>query len=284
MIKQRGQRQTIPVCAFYKVFTPCSKLILILGQNIRPRVQELITQISAFLSLIADVHVARHVDIDGIRPSADASTNDRYAHSVENARHLVRELETVVQAIYDDSSSLLLTSQMLPEGNRKFEREASYDLVRRLSVSLRTNIVRVSHTLDGLLSLGHEQADLAQGDYNGSIERRLFRLSVIPDHFGGAVHAPLDSQDMYPSGNEDIVDLASVFGRPGLKKNPTSSYESYRTLSSSIDNAAPADSEISLNSTLVHSATDHHDGFDDNDDIDGKITHVFLIFEAKNYN
>jgi son of sevenless-like protein len=242
-------------------------------QQVRSRVQELITQISAFMSLIADIHVARHVDIDGIRQAGDSVASDHYSHSVENARQLVRTLETVVQAIYDDSSALLLTTQRLHDVDRssvRGEREAAYDLLDSLSSSLRTNLAHVKQTFEGLLSVGHEQADVAQGDYNGSIEWRMSRLSVINDHFGGAVHAP-NPTEAYLSESEDVVDMELAFNRPGGRKQRSgadSSYDSYRTLADADDTAqVPArDSEISLDKTLItQSPIDIRDSFADND-------------------
>jgi son of sevenless-like protein len=198
-------------------------------QQVRSRVQELITHISAFLSLIADIHVARHVDIDGIRQAGNATADDHYSRSVENARGLVRSLETVVQAIYDDSSALLITAQGLHDEPNvlRGEREASYDLLDSLSSSLNANINLVKQTFEGLLSVGHEQADVAQGDYNGSIEWRMSRLSVINDHFGGAIHSSTSTDPYYE--NEDVVDMELAFSRSGSKKADTS-YDSYRTL------------------------------------------------------
>ena len=241
------------------------------------------------MSLIADIHVARHVDIDGIRQAGDAVASDHYSHSVENARQLVRTLETVVQAIYDDSAALLLTTQTLHDGDRRIfhdgdrstlhdsdqspvrgGREAAYDLLDNLSSSLRINLSHVKQTFDGLLSVGHEQADVAQGDYNGSIEWRMSRLSVINDHFGGAVHSPKKTE-AYHSENEDVVDMELAFNRPGVRKPKSgadASYDSYRTLTDA-NVAVPVpvrDSEISLDNTLVaQSSIDPLDGFVEND-------------------
>lgn len=256
-------------------------------QQVRSRGQELVTHISAFLSFIADVHVARHVDIDGIRPAGDATTNDRYSNSVENARRLIRELETVVQAIYDDSSALFMTIQTLhdgDQGSRYGERESSYDLLHRLSLALRCNLAVVKQTFDGLLSIGHEQADLAEADYNGSIDWRLSRLSVIPDNFGGAIHAAR-SGDVYFE-DEDIVDLAIAL-KPGLKKqksNADSSYDSNRTFATDIPILPGRESEVSLdtNDTLVSPAFDA-DAFDENDDIGGKKTFTFFTHPKYQY-
>lgn len=223
------------------------------------------------MTLIADIHVARHVDIDGIRQAGDAAANDHYSHSVENARRLVRTLETVVQAIYDDSAALLLTAQTLHDGDRnpvRGEREAAYDVLGNLSSSLRTNLSHIKQTFDGLLSVGHEQADVAQGDYNGSIEWRMSRLSVINDHFGGAVHVPKQTEG-YHSENEDVVDMELAFNRPGIKKqksSPDSSYDSYRTLAEVAVPVPGRGPEASLDSTLVaQSPVDALDSFVEND-------------------
>lgn len=226
-------------------------------QQVRSRVQELVAHISAFLSLIADIHVARHVDIDGIRQAGNATSDDHYSRSVENARRLVRNLETAVQTIYDDSSALLVTTQGLHDDRNllRGEREASYDLLDSLSLSLNANLKSIKQTFEGLLSVGHEQADMAQGDYNGSIEWRMSRLSVINDHFGGAVHAS-KSTDAYNSENEDVVDIELAFSRPGIKKAELS-YDSYRTpanVSNARDTATTVptrDSEVSLDTALV---------------------------------
>ena len=211
-------------------------------QQVRSRVQELVTHISAFLSLIADIHVARHVDIDGIRQAGNATADDHYSRSVENARGLVRSLETVVQAIYDDSSALLITAQGVRDHPNvlRGEREASYDLLDSLSSSLNANIKLVKQTFEGLLSVGHEQADVAQGDYNGSIEWRMSRLSVINDHFGGAIHASTSTDPYYE--NEDVVDMELAFSRSGIKKAEMS-YDSYRILANP-PNASDASTKV----------------------------------------
>lgn len=222
--------------------------------------------------MVADIHVARHVDIDGIRQSGDAASSDHYSQSVDNARHLVRTLETVTQAIYDDSSALLLAAQTLHDGEKGSQRGdqlEAYDLLDSLSSSLSSNLGLVKQVFDGLLSVGHQQAEVAQGDYNGSIDWRMSRLSVINDHFDGPVHK--SGTDAYHSENEDVVDMELAFNRPGLrsqKSTAESSYDSYRTLANSNDTVhiSSRDSELSLDNTLVtQSPTDIRDGYVDND-------------------
>ena len=260
--------------------------------QVREHVQKLVTQISSFLSLIADIHVARHVDIDGIRQAEDAATNDHYSHSVESARRLVRTLETVVQAVYDDSSALLLTTQRLHDGDRSpssGEREASYDLLDSLSSSLSTNLNLVKQTFEGLLLVGHEQADLAQGDYNGSIDWRMSRISAINERFSGPV--PPRANDAYDSENEDVVDMELAFNRPGIRgQHPMAeaSFDSYRTLNGADgSHSSIRDSEISVESTLVtHSPTDHRDSFDNDagfDDDDGKMVQFTVQHPSNSY-
>jgi len=241
--------------------------------QVRSRVQELVTHISAFLSMIADIHVARHVDIDGIRQAGNTTADDCYPRSVENARRLVRSLETVVQAIYDDSSALLMTAQSLYDGGRSLlrgEQEALYDLLDSQSSSLNANLKSVKQAFEGLLSVGHEQADVAQGDYNGSIEWRMSRLSVINDQFGGAIHTS-ELTDTYHLENEDVVDMEVAFNRSGIKKADLS-YDSQRTLANAqnVSDAAATllarDSEVSLDTTLVsQSSKDTQKNSGDND-------------------
>ncbi|KIK01927.1 hypothetical protein K443DRAFT_678064 [Laccaria amethystina LaAM-08-1] len=239
--------------------------------QIRLRVQEVVTQISAFLTLVADIHVARHVDIDGIRQGG-AVTNDHYSHSVDNARRLVRTLETALQVVYDDTSALLLTAQALPGPETsapRGERESAFDLLDTLSSSLKSNLSLVKGTIEALLAVGHEQADVAQGDYNGSIEWRMSRLSVINNQFGGALRADSKGTDACDE-NEDVVDMEVAFNRPGLKKQRSTtdfSYDSHRTLSNGgAVHAAAQDSEISHDQTLVsQSAPDLRDDFRDVD-------------------
>ena len=95
-------------------------------------------RVSSFLVFAADIHVARHVDIDGIGQE-DSASSTNYMHTVDNARLLVRTLEAVFQSIYDDCSVLLLTVQSVRDceaGQEKSRQEmrvlwAGIDLWRR---------------------------------------------------------------------------------------------------------------------------------------------------------
>ncbi|KAJ7857609.1 ras guanine nucleotide exchange factor domain-containing protein [Mycena olivaceomarginata] len=163
----------------------------------------LITGMSSYLKFASNVHVARHVDIDGIRQDAGAT--------VEKARALIRTLEHALQSLYDESVSLLLTAQALRHVDP--------------GQSLQAQNISLDHlytaTFDSLLSIGHEQGDIAQGDYNGSIDWRMSRLSVIDTQLGGALR-PMSTFDE----QGDMIDLEVALGRKGHV--PAESYDSRR--------------------------------------------------------
>ncbi|KXN88122.1 Cell division control protein 25 [Leucoagaricus sp. SymC.cos] len=192
-------------------------------EQLRQRVQEMVTHVSHFLSFVSDIHIARHVDIDGIRQAGDI-VDDMYAQTLSRARSLVRNLETAVQAVYDDSSSLLLTTQVIPSSDPNHnaeDRTASHNLLESISSSLRLNLTSVRETLEALLAVGHEQADLAQGDYNGSIEWRMSRLSMVHSQFGGAGSASKDMTSAIDFDQESVVDFADAFNRPVPPPKPS---------------------------------------------------------------
>jgi len=168
---------------------------------------------------VANIHIARHVDIDGIRREAGNTPNDDlYTQTVENARLLVRTLEAAMQSLYDDGSSLLTTTQTvrLPGKGRSWQESDFCDGLDKLATALRANLGIVQQSLEALLSVGHDQADMAQGDYNGSIEWRMSRLSVIDTQFGGAAR-PIPTLDSYDPQGDDVVDMELAFQNPGIK-------------------------------------------------------------------
>ena len=141
--------------------------------------REVVARISSFLVFAADIHVARHVDIDGIGQEGSTSSAD-YMQTVDNARLLVRTLEAVVQSIYDDCSVLLLTIQSVRGSDAGQEKHYTYECLDALSSSLSSNLRLVVQTLDNLLSVGHDQAEMAPGEYTGSIDQRMSRISMRP--------------------------------------------------------------------------------------------------------
>jgi len=181
--------------------------------------QGAVTHLSSFLSLVTSIHVARHVDIDGIsQGSGQSPTNELYAQTVDNARLLVRTLEAAVQSLYDDGSALLLAIQSLRNSKmnqQPQDKDSLQEYLESLVASSKSNLRVVQQTLEQLLSLGHNQADMAQGDYNGSIEWRMSRLSVIDNQFGGARRKFLPKP--YDSEGEDVVDIEHAFRPPESK-------------------------------------------------------------------
>lgn len=175
---------------------------------------------------MSNIHIARHVDIDGIqREAGNAPSSDLYTQTVENARLLIRTLEAATQALYDDGSSLFLTAQCIrrtQSGQQWRSSDAAYDLLDNLATAVRYNLVVVQQSLEALLSIGHDQADMAQGDYNGSIEWRMSRLSVIDTQFGGAFR-PISMFNSQDAQANDMVDMELAFQKPEHKMHSSTS-------------------------------------------------------------
>ncbi|KAF9488025.1 ras GEF [Pleurotus eryngii] len=182
------------------------------GKDVASQGQSLLSKVSGFLLFISHIHVARHVDIDGIRQEAGALPNELYSGSVEKARILVRALETSLQSLYDDAASIVLAMQLLSPLHPTAD-DIPLELVDTLVSSLKANLGVVNETLEGLLVVGHEQAELAQGDYTGSIEWRMSRLSMIDTQLGGAL-SPTSPSILE---QEDVVDMDFAFSKQGSK-------------------------------------------------------------------
>lgn len=164
--------------------------------------RDLIGGISSLLVFVANIHIARHVDIDGIsREISNESDGDLYLQSVNNARLLVRTLEAATQSLYDDGSILLLKVQGIRRCDSREELGASCEYLDVLSTCMQANLDVVCQTLDSLLAIGHDQADLSQGDYNGSIEWRMSRISIA---------TPTQSTHR-PTSDSSMIDIATAF-------------------------------------------------------------------------
>ncbi|KAG6910697.1 hypothetical protein DXG01_008741 [Tephrocybe rancida] len=215
-------------------------------EQVRLSGKDLVSQVTSMLALVADIHVARHVDIDGPQPDG-SSSNSTYSQTVETARHLVRMLEAVVQAVHNDIAVFLLTMQSVRDSDLpqyRHERNYAWDHLDALSVSMSANISAMLNTLDALLSLGYEQAEIASGDYNGSIEWRMSRLSVRPI-----------SSYMYDD-EDGPVDMEMAFVRAATKpaKNidPYASYNRAHTNSDASHTLGSSSAEYeSTSHTLV---------------------------------
>jgi len=221
--------------------------------------QDAIAHLWYALSSLADIHVARHVDIDGISQNLEASpTNELYAQTIDNARLLVRTLEAAVQSLYDDGSALLLAAQSLRSADLDYQssedRDSSYKYVESLTDSSMANLRVVQETLEKLLSVGHDQADMAQGDYNGSIEWRMSRLSMVDTQFGGALRPSSKLlQRPYEADGEQLIDMEHALMPPILKidysmvdidATQSGDFDSSNgTLAPSVDSTSPSGDE-----------------------------------------
>lgn len=181
-------------------------------EQVRTHGQDLVMQISAFLAFVCNIQVADHVDPDGIHLERQIADDLRaqYAYTVDRTRLLIRTLEAAVQSLYDEGSSFFLIMQGLRElelGQSLRERDLAYDHIDALSTTIKSNMAVVQQTLDTLLSTGHEQSDLAHGEYDGAIQRRRdSRLSARPssailitDSLG---YIPETSVDRAPRGQK----------------------------------------------------------------------------------
>ncbi|KAH7885094.1 ras guanine nucleotide exchange factor domain-containing protein [Phlebopus sp. FC_14] len=180
--------------------------------------RDVLTGISALLSYVTNIHIARHVDIDGLYAESAGASGALYIQTVDKARLLTRTLEAVVQALYDDTSTLLLTTQRIRRSVARVasqDRGAHYEHLDAIATSMESSLQSLAQTLDALLLLGQDQADIAQGDYKGAIEWRMSRLSVMDSNFDARPVSVLNPAD---PESEDIVDIAVAFSTAGGKK------------------------------------------------------------------
>ncbi|KAL1736865.1 hypothetical protein EV714DRAFT_242305 [Schizophyllum commune] len=188
-------------------------------EEVRGLGTSLIAQINTLLTFVADVHVAKHVDVDGIRRNGNDPSNDAYARTVERARSLVRALEAATQAVYDDLAAFVLSIQTLPETQSARALESAAGYFEVVSGSLKSNVATMRQTISALLAVGREQADIDQGDYSGSIELRLSRLSIMPPHT--AARPDSDFFGAPPNLPGDVVGMEDAFRRPAPSMRPS---------------------------------------------------------------
>lgn len=218
--------------------------------------RELLSGLSSLLLFVANIHIARHVDIDGFfSDTADAERAALYSQTVDRARLLTRTLEAVAQALYDDAAILLLMMQRVRHLTRRAsrqDRDLQCEYLDAISTSLKSNLQFLMQTLDALLSLGHDQADMAQGEYTSAIELRMSRLSFIDSRFDAR---PMSLVDPMDPESEDIVDIEVAFGASGMKKGATLSDRAPTFRSQS----QLSDTTITLHNRSLMSAASNYD-------------------------
>lgn len=150
---------------------------------------------------------------------AGATPNrDLYLQTVGKAQRLVRKLEVAVQAVYDEGATILMALQILRSATTDFP--ASWHQLLSLTAILQTNLGVVCETFEALLSVGHDQAELGQGEYNGSIEWRMSRVSIIESRIAAVVTLPRIASVSSQSETEtedEVVNMELAFRRPDHK-------------------------------------------------------------------
>lgn len=209
--------------------------------------------------------------------------DDMYAQTLSKARALVRTFEVATQAVYDDSSSLLLTTQALLSSDTSFllaDRASSYNLIESITSSLRLNLLLIRDTLEAILSIGYAQAELAQGDYKESIEWRMSRLSVTTSRPANPERVSRDLSGV-DVDEEDVVDFEHAINSP-IPPPKTSrppfgpAMESMQTLDQSINGSIEGNYTTDV-STLVSVSEGNEDDDVDTIDEDRKFSMADLI-------
>ncbi|KAF8134011.1 ras guanine nucleotide exchange factor domain-containing protein [Boletus edulis] len=222
--------------------------------------RDVLTGLLTLLLFVSNLHIARHVDIDGFyAESAPEENSPLYTQTVDRARLLCRTLESAMQALYDDASIMLLTTQHIRQPSNTVASQVKddlYDYLDAISASIKSNLQFLLQTLDALLSVGHDQADIAEGDYRGAIEWRVSRLSIMDSHYDVRPMSVLDPAD---PESEDIVDIEVAFGAPGSKKGTVQPdrVPTFRSQSQMSDNTITLEDRSKPDSTRSASSSDY---------------------------
>ena len=216
--------------------------------------RDFLSRLSESIDYISTIHVARHVDVDGFNVDTGATPNrELYLQTVGKARKLVRKLEVAVQAVYDEGATILMALQTLRSAATDFP--ASWHQLLSLTAILQTNLGVVCETFEALLSVGHDQADLGQGEYNGSIEWRMSRVSIIESRIAAVVTLPRiasASSQSEAETEDEVVNMELAFRRPDPKTKLMSS-ESSSIGSSTLYRNPSQSSEASLSESYSES-------------------------------
>ncbi|KAF7977036.1 hypothetical protein HWV62_4796 [Athelia sp. TMB] len=147
--------------------------------------RKLLGQMSTFLSYVTNIHVARHVDIDGIgRENISKEHGDVYEKTINDARLSIRALEAAMQSLYDDGATFLARSQAFCGDH------ATRDTMDTLVACMELNLDVICQSYGALLALGHSQAELSHRDHRQSIDWRMSRITVTPANanYASSIH------------------------------------------------------------------------------------------------
>lgn len=178
---------------------------------------DFLSRLTECIDYISTVHVARHVDVDGFNVDTGAAPNrELYLQTVDKAKRLVRRLEVAVQAVYDEGASILMALQTLCSATTDFP--SAWHHLSSLTAILQTNLGTVCDTFEALLTVGHDQAELGQGEYNGSIEWRMSRVSIIESRIASVATLPrIAGASSQPEAEDEVVNMEHAFRRPDAK-------------------------------------------------------------------
>lgn len=240
----------------------CHSWRLVCGteQRVWMTCREVLTGLLTLLLFVSNLHIARHVDIDGFYSESTADEDTAlYSQTVDRARLLTRTLESAMQSLYDDASIMLLTTQHIRRPSNRVasqDRVDLYDYLDAISASIKSNLQFLLQTMDALLSVGHDQADIAEGDYKGAIEWRVSRLSIMDSHYDVRPMSVLNPAD---PESEDIVDIEVAFGASGSKKGTVhpDRAPSFRCQSQMSDNTITLEDLSKPDSTRSASSSDY---------------------------
>ena len=114
-----------------------------------------IAQLSEFLALAEDIDVAGYVDVEGYENVPEA-----YLQDVQKARELIRTFETARQALYDDSSVVLMASQAIHVSLFGQGGQGPPEVVHSAIPALRENLGTLMETLELLLDIAQSQGEV----------------------------------------------------------------------------------------------------------------------------
>lgn len=234
-------------------------LIWAAEQRVSTASRDVLTGLLTLLLFVSNLHIARHVDIDGFYTESSAEESGAaYTQTVDRARLLSRTLESALQALYDDASIMFLATQNIRQSSSAVvfqDGDEFYEYLDAVSASIKSNLQFLLQTLDALLSVGHDQADLAERDYRGAIEWRVSRLSIMDSHYDVRPMSILNPAD---PESEDIVDMEVAFS-PGSKKGTIQPdrVPTFRSQSQMSDNTITLDDLSKSDSIRSASSSDY---------------------------
>ena len=167
-----------------------------------------IAQLSEFLALAEDIDVAGYVDVEGFE-----NVPETYIQDVQRARELIRMFETARQALYDDSSVVLMASQAIHVSLFGQGGQGPPEIVHTAIPALRENLGTLMETLELLLDIAQ-----SQGEVHAS--RQVLHHSSQLGH-GGLEGDWAELQGQLPGEGGEIVELAEAIqagGQPASRE------------------------------------------------------------------